>query len=286
MDTSDKAELQRLKAPITRVDARDFSVLQADPYLVPHKGWFEHKYHKFCEMLDEIEKNEGSLYEFSHGYRKLGFNETNDGVWYREWAPGAKSANLIGDFNNWDRKQHTLTKDQYGTWEIFIPKNKDGSYPIPHNSRVKIHLVNAKGEEVDKIPAWITYAVQGEHNFSYDGVYISQQPEHRYKWKYPQPPRPRAAKVYETHIGMSSTEPKIATYKEFTQNVLPRVKDLGYNTIQIMAVMEHAYYGSFGYHVTNFFAVSSRYGPINDLKEMIDTAHSMGIFVLIDLIHR
>lgn len=275
----------KLKAPISRVNGSQFPILQADPYLSPHKGFFEHKYHKFCDLLDKIESTEGSLYEFSQGYKKMGFNETDKGVWYREWAPGAKSMRLMGDFNGWHRGQHMMQKNEWGVWEIFIPKNEKGEYPIPHNSKVKVHLEGGNGEWTDKIPAWITYAVQNPESMAYDGVYISQQPEHRYKWKNPMPGPLRAPKIYETHIGMSSTEPKVASYKEFTESVLPRVKKLGYNTIQIMAIMEHSYYGSFGYHVTNFFAVSSRYGPINDLKELIDTAHGMGIHVLIDLIH-
>jgi len=281
----DKTELERLRAPITRVNGSQFGIFQKDAYLHPHKGWFEHKYHRFCDLLDKIEATEGSLYDFASGFKKLGFNETEEGVWFREWAPGAKEVYLMGDFNNWERKQYPLKKDQYGTWEIFIPRNQDKSYPIPHKSKVKIHILNAHHEWVDKIPAWITYAVQNEQTLAYDGAYISQQEEHRYKWKHPQPTAVRAPRIYETHIGMSSSEAKIASYKEFTRDVLPRIKDLGYNTIQIMAIMEHSYYGSFGYHVTNFFAISSRYGDINDLKELIDTAHSMGIHVLIDLIH-
>jgi len=285
MQTSTIQDSDKLKIKIKKVNASEFPVFQADPYLIPHKGFFEHKYHKFGDLLHKIEETEGSLYEFSQGYKKMGFNETDEGVWYREWAPGAKEMFLIGDFNNWDRKQYPLKRDQYGIWEIFIPKKDDGSYPIPHGSKVKAHLLNAKDEWVDKIPAWIHYTIQNQSTLAYDGVYISQQPEHRYKWKHPHPPKIRAPKIYETHIGMASEEPKIATYKEFTLNVLPRIKKLGYNTIQIMAIMEHSYYGSFGYHVTNFFAISSRYGSINDLKELIDTAHSMGIAVLIDLIH-
>jgi 1,4-alpha-glucan branching enzyme len=285
VDTHTITELERLKSKISRVDASHFPIYDSDPYIAPHKGWFEHKYHQFCDLLGQIEANEGSLYEFSLGYKKYGFNEDESGVWYREWAPNAKEMYLIGDFNNWDRRSHKLTKNEFGTWEIYIPKNPDGSYPIPHNSKVKAHILNARDQWVDKIPAWITYATQDPGNVAYDGIYISQQEEHRYKWKHSQPKRVRAPRIYETHIGMSSSEPKIASYKEFTTNVLPRIKNLGYNVIQIMAIMEHSYYGSFGYHVTNFFAVSSRYGPINDLKELIDTAHSMGIQVLIDLVH-
>ena len=82
---------------------------------------------------------------------------------------------------------------------------------------------------------------------------------------------------------MASNDEKVASYSEFTKNVLPRIKDLGYNTVQLMAIAEHPYYGSFGYHVANFFAPSSRFGTPDDLKQLIDTAHSLGLRVIIDM---
>jgi 1,4-alpha-glucan branching enzyme len=117
----------------------------------------------------------------------------------------------------------------------------------------------------------------------YDGVFWN--PPKRYEFKNQRPSRPRALKIYEVHIGMAGVEERVHSYQEFMNTVLPRVRDLGYNTIQIMAIQEHAYYGSFGYHVTNFFAASSRFGSPDDLKALIDRAHGMGIFVLMDLVH-
>jgi len=286
MESTKNNEQQDLHAPIPRSDPYKLAIFDSDGYLEPFRGHFEYRYKTFLQRLDEIEKNEGSLYAFSHGYQKLGFVETPEGVYFREWAPAAKAVFLTGDFNNWDRRQHPLKKDAFGNWEIFLPKNKDGSYPIPHMSKVKIHLCNAKDEWVDRIPAWIQYVLQNPHDLSYDGVYLSQQKEHRYEWKNPRPPKPKTTLIYETHIGMSSSEPRISTYREFADNVLPRIQNLGYNVIQIMAIMEHSYYGSFGYHVTNFFAISSRFGTPNDLKYLIDKAHGMGIYVLMDLVHR
>eukprot|EP01138_Halocafeteria_seosinensis_P013001 gb/GECG01013279.1/.p1 GENE.gb/GECG01013279.1/~~gb/GECG01013279.1/.p1 ORF type:complete len:764 (+),score=81.02 gb/GECG01013279.1/:1-2292(+) len=92
-------------------------------------------------------------------------------------------------------------------------------------------------------------------------------------------------KIYEAHVGMSSQEEKVSSYDEFCDNILPRIKTSGYNAIQLMAIMEHPYYASFGYHVTNFFAASSRYGPPESLKRLIDTAHGMGVVVLLDVVH-
>lgn len=119
----------------------------------------------------------------------------------------------------------------------------------------------------------------------YDAVFWNPPQSEAYKFKYPRPPKPTDLKIYEAHVGIASPEPKVASYKQFTQNVLKRVKDLGYNAIQLMAIQEHAYYGSFGYQVTSFFAASSRYGTPEELKELIDVAHSLGITVLLDIVH-
>lgn len=138
----------------------------------------------------------------------------------------------------------------------------------------------------ERIPAWITRVTQ-DLNVSpvYDARFWNPPKEERYVFKNQRPPKPLSARIYEAHVGISSPEPKVATYKEFTQNNLPRIKQLGYNVIQLMAIMEHAYYASFGYQINSFFAASSRYGPPDDLKELIDTAHGMGITVLLDVVH-
>jgi 1,4-alpha-glucan branching enzyme len=274
-----------VKDPIITGDPNNLQILKDDGYLEPHRGHFEYRYKRYIDKLREIEKNEGSLYNFSMGYKKLGFNDTPEGIQFREWAPGAKGMFICGDFNNWNRREYPLKKDQYGNWEIFLPNKEDGKTLIPHNSKVKLHVLTAQDEWADRIPAWIPLAIQNETNKSYDGVYLSQSEEHRYKWKNPLPKKPVDLKVYEAHVGMASTEPKVASYKDFTNNVLPRIAKLGYNCVQLMAIMEHSYYGSFGYHVTNFFAIASRSGMPNDLKELIDTAHGMGICVLMDLVH-
>lgn len=138
-------------------------------------------------------------------------------------------------------------------------------------------------EHLDRIPAWIQYVTQ-DLNVSpvYDAIFWNPE---KYVFKNKAPPKPKSARVYEAHVGISTTEHRIGTYKEFTANILPRIHKLGYNVVQLMAIQEHAYYASFGYQVTSFFAVSSRYGKPEDLKELIDTAHGMGITVLLDIVH-
>lgn len=161
--------------------------------------------------------------------------------------------------------------------------NVRGRPPIPHGSKVKASLTLANGSIVDRIPAWISYVIQNPDNKLFDAVYWS--PPTPYEWIHPTPPAPKSLRIYEAHVGMSSVEAVVNSYDNFTDQVLPKILESGYNCVQLMAIMEHAYYGSFGYHVTNFFAISSRFGTPESLKRLIDTAHSLGMIVLMDLIH-
>jgi 1,4-alpha-glucan branching enzyme len=147
-------------------------------------------------------------------------------------------------------------------------------------------VIPTSGERIERIPAWITRVTQDlAISPVYDGVFWNPPANERYLFKHSRPPKPESARIYEAHVGISSPELKVATYSEFAKNVLPRIHRLGYNVIQLMAVMEHAYYASFGYQVNNFFAASSRFGTPEELKELIDTAHGMGIVVLLDVVH-
>ncbi|PNS13878.1 1,4-alpha-glucan-branching enzyme [Sphaceloma murrayae] len=262
-------------------------VIQLDPWLEPFKASLKSRYSKAQDWIKKIEDTEGGLEKFSRGFEKFGFNvKSNGDVVYREWAPNALEAYLIGDFNNWDRNSHRMHKDSFGVWEIIVPAN-NGKPAIPHDSKIKISMVVPNdGHRAERIPAWITRVTQ-ELSVSpvYDARFWNPPKEQKYVFKNKAPPKPQSARIYEAHVGISSPEPKVATYKEFTQNTLPRIKHLGYNTIQLMAVMEHAYYASFGYQINSFFAASSRYGAPDDLKELIDTAHGMGITVLLDMVH-
>ncbi|RKP36917.1 glycoside hydrolase superfamily [Dimargaris cristalligena] len=262
----------------------EFEVIKRDPYLAPFRAALRGRYGYFRNWVNTIDRTEGSLDDFSRGYEKFGFNRTKTHIIYREWAPGATSACLIGEFNNWDHSAHTMTKNSFGVWEIAIPHVAPGQPAIPHDSKIKVSFTNESGERFDRIPAWITRVTQDLNTSPvYDAVYWD--PPQPYVWKNPAPPRPKSLRVYEAHVGISTPEPRVGTYNEFTDRMLPYIKDLGYNTIQLMAVMEHAYYASFGYQVTNFFAASSRYGTPEDLKRLVDTAHGLGLTVLLDVVH-
>lgn len=176
---------------------------------------------------------------------------------------------------------HTIPKSRC-VFLSFFPLLKYGKLIIV----CKISLVLPNGERIDRLPAWIKYVTQDlSVSPAYDARFWNPPAEEKYVFKHSRPKKPLSARVYEAHVGISSPELRVTTYKEFTKTMLPRIKDLGYNVIQLMAVMEHAYYASFGYQVNNFFAASSRYGPPEDLKELIDTAHGLGLVVLLDVVH-
>lgn len=260
--------------------------VKIDPWLMPYVDTIARRKAISEDWLKRLEEDEGGIIKFSEGYKKFGFqiNEKTGDVVYREWAPNAIEASLIGDFNNWDRSANPMTVDEYGVWSTTVKAKSPGVPSIPHASKVKITMKIPGGSWIDRIPAWIT-RVEQQLDVSpvYDGIFWN--PPKKYVWKNSSPSKPDAVKIYEAHVGISTSEQRVGTYKEFTENVLPRIHRLGYNTIQLMAIMEHAYYASFGYQITSFFAISSRYGPPEDLKELIDTAHGLGITVLLDVVH-
>ncbi|KAL4991230.1 1,4-alpha-glucan-branching enzyme [Aspergillus falconensis] len=261
-------------------------IIDLDPWLEPFREAIKRRFNYVESWIKTVDEAEGSLDKFSKGYEKFGFNvsENND-ITYREWAPNAVEAALVGDFNNWDTRANPMARDNFGVWEVVLPA-KDGAPVIPHASKVKITMVTRSGERIYRIPAWIKRVVQDlDVSPIYESVFWNPPKAERYKFQHARPKRPESLRIYEAHVGISSPETRVATYKEFTTNMLPRIKYLGYNAIQLMAIMEHAYYASFGYQVNNFFAASSRYGKPEDLKELVDMAHSMGLVVLLDMVH-
>ncbi|CAA0818856.1 1-4-alpha-glucan-branching enzyme 2-2-chloroplastic/amyloplastic [Striga hermonthica] len=255
-------------------------IYEIDPLLSNYREHLDYRYDQYKKLREAIDKYEGGLEKFSRGYEKRGFNRSETGITYREWAPGAKWATLIGDFNNWDPNADVMTRDEFGVWEIFLPNNADGSPAIPHGSRVKIRMDTPSGIK-DSIPAWIKFSVQAPGEIPYNGIYYDPPEKEKYIFKHPRPKKPKSLRIYESHVGMSST----VCISSLIDEVLPRIKRLGYNAVQIMAIQEHSYYASFGYHVTNFFAPSSRFGTPDDLKSLIDKAHDLGLVVLMDIVH-
>ncbi|CAK5275450.1 unnamed protein product [Mycena citricolor] len=263
------------------------TVLKVDGYLEPNVNSIVHRHDVFRKWKDTIEECEGGYDAFTKGYLKFGLNVgPKNEVVYREWAPNAVEACLIGDFNDWNRVSHPMKKDQFGVWEITVPPTGGGACAIPHDSKVKISMIIPSGQRIERLPAWIKRVTQ-DLNVSpiYDARFWNPPASEQYAFKNARPAKAKDLRIYEAHVGISTPEGRVGTYAEFTKNVLPRIKNLGYNVIQLMAIMEHPYYASFGYQVTSFFAASSRYGTPEELKELIDTAHGMGLTVLLDIVH-
>ncbi|KAJ3741505.1 glycoside hydrolase family 13 protein [Lentinula detonsa] len=262
-------------------------ITEIDGYLEPDVPNIIRRHDLFRQWKDNIDEHEGGYDSFTKGYLKFGLIVGSNGeVVYREWAPNVREANLIGDFNEWNRSSHPMKKNDFGVWEITIPPTSTGECAIPHDSKIKISMVTPSGQRIERLPTWIRRVTQDlSVSPVYDARFWNPPESQKYKFKNARPPQPKDAKIYEAHVGISTSEGRVGTYKEFTQNILPRIKRLGYNIIQLMAIMEHAYYASFGYQVTSFFAASSRYGSPEELKELIDTAHGMGLTVLLDIVH-
>ncbi|XP_074048398.1 1,4-alpha-glucan-branching enzyme isoform X3 [Macrotis lagotis] len=259
-------------------------LLEIDPYLKPYAGDFQRRYKLFTQTLKKIEECEGGIDKFSKSYESFGIHTCVDGGLYcKEWAPGAEGVFLTGDFNGWNPFSYPYKKLEYGKWELYIPPKHNKAAVVPHGSKLKVVITSKSGKILYRISPWAKYVVREGDNVNYD--WIHWDPEHPYQFKHSRPTKPKSLRIYESHVGISSHEGKVASYKHFTCNILPRIKDLGYNCIQLMAIMEHAYYASFGYQVTSFFAASSRFGTPDELKELVDTAHSMGITVFLDVVH-
>lgn len=254
----------------------------ADGWLAPYEREIKGRMRLYDGRLASIRRRYGSLLECANGFTRLGFNrDAATGEWiYREWAPGARALFLIGDFNDWNRSSHPLKQNNEGVWELRLPKDT-----LQHGQHVKVHVVGADNEGKDRIPAWIRYTEQNPSTFDYSGIIWA--PSEPYKWKNTRwnPSNVKVPFIYEAHVGMAGEEERVHSYREFADNVLPRVAKLGYNVVQLMAIQEHPYYGSFGYHVSSFFAPCNRFGTPDDLKYLIDTAHGMGIAVLLDVVH-
>jgi 1,4-alpha-glucan branching enzyme len=252
---------------------------KSDSWLNPFIETIEHRFTK-CQSKETELKGDHSLIDFASGHHYYGLQREKDQFVFREWAPNAVSIYVTGTFTGWKEKEEFLMKriNSMGDWELFVPFVK-----IKHKDLYKLS-VHWEGGSGERIPAYATRVVQDDKTkiFSAQVWY----PGYSYKWKSENfNPSCKAPIIYEAHVGMATSLEKTGTYREFTENTLPKIIKDGYNTIQLMAIQEHPFYGSFGYHVSSFFAASSRFGTPEDLKELIDTAHQAGIMVIMDLIH-
>ncbi len=253
-----------------------------DPYLNDFVGAIDGRYQHSLDKANELTNGgQQKLKDFATGYLYFGLHHLKNGQWViREWAPNATAIYVIGDFNGWQvQDTYALQRlEGTGNWEITLPADA-----LHHGDLYKF-LIRWEGGEGERIPAWATRVVQDEGTKIFSAQVWA--PEQEYEWQVKKfVPDTAPLLIYECHVGMAQDAEKVGTYTEFKENILPRVKQAGYNCIQMMAIQEHPYYGSFGYHVSSFFAPTSRCGTPEELKDLIDTAHSMGITVIMDIVH-
>ncbi len=254
------------------------NLITNDPWLEPYKGVIERRLNNAVSREKEL-AGEGSLQSFASGHLYFGLHRSSNTWIMREWAPHANEIILLGSFNNWEAENRfRFIRLDHGIWEIQLPIDA-----LSHGDLYKL-LIRWEGGEGQRIPAWCTRVVQDPESKLFNAEVW--HPEEPYIWKNPLPDLSDFQPlVYEAHIGMATEEYRVGSYVEFREEVLPHVVNNGYNTLQLMAIQEHPYYGSFGYHVSNFFASSSRFGTPEELKELIDEAHGSGLAVIMDIVH-
>jgi 1,4-alpha-glucan branching enzyme len=218
------------------------------------------------------------LKDFANGHNFYGFHHVEGGWYYREWAPSADQLYLGGEFNNWNPTSHPMKRLDGENWELYLP----GDDALWHGCKVKT-VVDYHGSRTEHLPLYIRRVIQNKSNNTFDAEVVDDR--RAFPWTDQDFVGEDQLYIYEAHVGMAQEEGRIGTYREFATKVLPRIKKAGYNTVQLMAIMEHPYYGSFGYQVSNFFAASSWFGHPEDLKYLVNRAHKLGIRVLLDLVH-
>lgn len=253
-----------------------YKIIEKDPALKHFEGDINMRMERYEKKKKQLLGDSKTLKEFANAHKYFGFHRQNGGWVYREWAPGADKLYLTGDFNDWNWTATPLKKLDNGNWELFLPGDT-----LQMGSRV-MTIVNNGGNLTQHIPA---YALRVTQDWDSQSWCCEVWDTEEYEWTDEKFESNEPPVIYEAHVGMSSEDYRIATYREFADNVLPHIVEAGYNTVQLMAVMEHPYYGSFGYQVSSFFAASSRQGYPDDLKYLVNKAHSMGLRVLLDVVH-
>lgn len=253
------------------------TIADIDPWLAPYRNALEMQQ---ATMGGAERRLLGGkpITDYALGHLFFGLHQTEAGWVFREWAPAAMKVYFLCDASGWqDKAEFLLHRKENGIWEVELPQKV-----LKHGDHYKLR-VHWDGGSGDRIPSYATYVVQDADTQIFDAVVW--QPDSKFTWTNHVPEPHRPTMIYEAHVGMSGETEGLSSYREFQKNVLPRIKVLGYDTVQLMAVQEHPYYGSFGYHVSNFFAASSRFGTPDDLKALIDAAHGMGLRVIMDIVH-
>src|SRR5713226_9604798 len=227
--------------------------------------------------------NEGTHYRL---FDKLGAHLlTRDGVqgsYFAVWAPNAEQVAVMGDFNGWDKSRHLLRpRGSSGIWHGFIPGlDKGAAY--------KFHIVSRyHGYHVDKADPFAfasevpprTASIVNNLDYAWaDQSWMSERQRHN--------ALTAPITIYEVHLGSWMRVPeeggRFLNYRELAPKLAGHVKKLGFTHVELLPVMEHPFYGSWGYQITGYYAASSRYGSPQDLMYLIDTLHQYGIGVILD----
>ena len=255
-----------------------YRVLELNPQLLPFSGDIDLRMHLYHSTKDRLLANGSTLNNFANAHEYFGIHHVEGGWIYREWAPSAHQLYLTGDFNNWNQTEFPMKRLENGIWELFL----EGEKTLWEGCKVKT-VVDANLTRTEHLPLYARRVVQDKETVTWCAEVVDDRKV--FKWTDEEFTPADSLYIYEAHIGMAQEEGKVGTYREFAQYVLPRVKKAGYNAIQLMAIMVHPYYGSFGYQVSNFFAASSWFGKPEDLKYLVNKAHKMGIRVLLDVVH-
>ena len=270
----------KAKAAKAAPKVKHIGLVKNDPWLEPFEHAIAGRHQHVVDKLAQLTNGgQNTLSDFASGYLYFGLHKATRGWVLREWAPNATEIYVIGQFNDWKEDEaYKMTRIDNGNWEIKLKTNQ-----MHHGDLYKLK-VKWQGGEGERIPSYATRVVQDENTKIFSAQVWAPAKPYEFKKKNFKP-KTDPLLIYECHIGMAQDAEKVGTYIEFKDNILPRIKKDGYNAIQVMAIAEHPYYGSFGYHVSNFFAPSSRFGTPEELKELIDAAHEMGIAVIMDIVH-
>ena len=255
-----------------------YRILELNPQLQDFAGDIDLRMFLYRATKNRILSGDQSLKDFANAHEYYGFHHVDGGWYYREWAPSAYQLYLEGEFNGWNQTSHPLTRVGDGNWELYL----EGDDALWDGCKVKT-VVDANMTRTEHLPLYCRRAVQNKTNNTFEAEVVDTRKV--FNWTDADFVGEDKLYIYEAHVGMAQEDGRVGTYREFADITLNHIKEAGYNTIQLMAIMEHPYYGSFGYQVSNFYAASSWFGKPEDLKYLVNKAHSMGIRVLLDLVH-
>ena len=222
-----------------------------------------------------------------NAWKKLGAHVTTlsrlSGVSFAVWAPDARAVAVVGDFNNWDGRRHPMRRRvECGVWELFIPGLEPGvryKYEIKAQDGLRLPLKADPYAFQSEHPPATASVVTGPVTFSWsDADWMSERAQHN--------AATTPISIYEVHLGSWRRKPeeggRYLSYRELAESLVPYIRDLGFTHVEFLPVTEHPFDGSWGYQPIGLFAPSSRFGPPDDLRALIDRCHREGIGVILD----